>query len=85
MRPRYTVIYREEDGRSLVVGCISSTRPYGPESEERPWAWSVEFHQWKGRQDPYSGREVTFEDATAAWKRCWDSADVPIDWPPSLR
>ena len=28
-------------------------------------------------------RDDTLEDAMAALKACWESADVPIKWPPA--
>jgi hypothetical protein len=34
---------------------------------------------------PSQGYVADFEAAKAAWKRCWESAEVPIDRPPALR
>ena len=35
--------------------------------------------------EPQWGTTDTLEDAMAALKACWDSADVPIKWPPPMR
>jgi hypothetical protein len=85
MQPDYDLIYYEDDGRKLVVGRIFLARETGPASTERPWSWLINLHQQPGRTPPCSGLAVTFEEARAACKRCWESSNVPLDWPPSLR
>ena len=50
-----------------------------------PWFWTVEHHQRAGRAAPQQGRCDSLDEAKAAWRRCWDSADTPIHWPPSKR
>ena len=35
--------------------------------------------------EPHQGHAETLNEATAAWRKCWDSADVPIHWPPSMQ
>ena len=78
--PDYSVMYRADDGRELHVGRI-----FKPDAiKGLPWMWTVEFHQRKGRAEPHQGHVLTEDEAKAAWKRCWESADVPIRWPPSL-
>jgi hypothetical protein len=79
----YTLIWKEADGRELSVGrifhAIAGVDP------ETPWFWGVEFHQAQGRSKPWYGYAADFEVAKEAWKRCWESAEVPIDWPPALK
>jgi len=75
--PGYLVFYRADDGRELYVGRIFK-------SDGLPWMWSVEFHQRKGRAEPHQGHVVTEDEARAAFKHYWESADVPINWPPSF-
>ena len=79
-KPDYSVVYRAGDGRELYVGRIFESCGM----KGLPWMWTVEFHQRKGRPEPHQGHVLTEEEAKAAWKRCWDSADVPVRWPPSL-
>ena len=79
-KPDYSVRYRADDGRELYVGRIFKSHGI----KDLPWMWTVEFHQRKGRAEPHQGHVLTEEEAKAAWKRCWESADVPIRWPPSL-
>ena len=43
----------------------------------------MDFRQRKGRSEPHQGHVQTEDEAKAAWKRCWESADVPINWSPS--
>jgi hypothetical protein len=81
-QPDYTVTFKAEDGRRLTVGRIFLASAGVP--KETPWCWSVEFHQRNGRAAPHDGHAPDLEAAKAAWKRCWESAEVPIDWPPSL-
>ena len=40
--------------------------------------WTVEWHQRQGRTPPGQGNAATEDEAKAAWKRCWESADTPI-------
>ena len=78
--PDYWVMYRADDGRELCVGRI-----FKPDAVKGlPWMWTVDFHQRQGRAEPHQGHVLTEDEAKAAWKRCWESADVPIRWPPSL-
>jgi hypothetical protein len=82
-RPDYSVIYRETDGRELTVGRIFLGRAGFPAG--KPWNWAVQFHQCDGRDEPHDGYAATEQEAKFAWKRCWESADVPINWPPALQ
>jgi hypothetical protein len=82
-QPDYSVIYKDPDGRELHVGRIFKN--HGLVGGVRPWFWSVEFHQRNGRTPPHDGQVETLEEAKAAWRKCWDSADTPIHWPPALR
>jgi hypothetical protein len=81
-RPDYTITFIAKDGRKIVVGhiCKATAAP-----AETPWFWTVEFHQRAHRTLPHQGFVADFDAAEAAWKWCWESADVPIKWPPSLR
>ena len=47
-----------------------------------PWFWAMEFHQLEGRIPPHQGVAADRESAMAAFKRCWESADIPIRRPP---
>ena len=44
----------------------------------------MQFQQCDGRAAPHDGYAASEEEAKAAWKRCWDSGNLPINWPPSL-
>jgi hypothetical protein len=78
-QPDYTVTFRANDGRAITVGRIFHASAGVP--KETPWTWTVEFHQRKGRAEPYQGYTASFEEATVAWKRCWYSGVPPINWP----
>jgi hypothetical protein len=80
LQPDYTVTCRTDDGRALSVGRIFHASAEAPQS--KGWVWIVDAQQRKGRLGPFRGRTANFEDATIAWKRCWESADVPINWSP---
>ena len=82
-QPDYSVVYKDPDGRELIVGRIFKN--HGLAGGTRPWFWGVEFHQAQGRAKPWDGQVETLEEAEAAWRKCWDSADLPIRWPPALR
>jgi hypothetical protein len=82
-QPDYSVFYTAPDGRKLEVGRIF--RASAGASHETPWFWSVVFQQRDGRAAPHQGYVADFQTAKASWKRCWESADVPIEWPPALR
>jgi hypothetical protein len=82
-QPDYDVIYKDPDGRELTVGRIF--RNHALVGGERPWFWGVEFFQRKGRAEPQQGQVDGLEEAKAAWRKCWDSADTPICWPPSMQ
>jgi hypothetical protein len=79
----YSVIYRDPDGRALSVGRIFLYPSHGTEALP-PWFWTVEFHQREGRPAPHQGRSETLSAAMAAFRACWDSADVPVRWTPAL-
>jgi len=81
-QPDYSVIYRHDGGRELHVGRIF--KGHGFVGGGGSWFWGVEFHQAQGRALPFYGQVDTLEDAKAAWRKCWDSADVPIKWPPNV-
>jgi hypothetical protein len=76
----YEMVYKDPDGRELTVGRI-----FRLAADERPWFWGVTSSQRRGRAAPHQGHGATLEEATAAWRNCWDSADVPIHWPPSMQ
>jgi hypothetical protein len=79
-QPDYTIWYTDKDDRRLPVGRIFRARAGAP--EEALWFWSVEIGQRAGRTPPHQGYAADEETASRAWKRCWQSADVPINWPP---
>jgi len=78
-QPDYTVALHAKDGRKIEVGRIFLAGA----PKDRPWLWSLEFYQRKGRAAPYDGNAADFESAKAAWTRCWESASIPIDSPPA--
>ena len=82
-QPDYSVIYKSPDGRQRVVGRIF--RNHGLVGGGRPWFWGVDFFQTRGRTEPHYGQVDTLEEAKAAWRKCWDSADTSIHWPPSMQ
>jgi hypothetical protein len=77
--PDYAVVWKEADGRERKVGRISHD-PNGIAWGGLQWFWGVDFQQWQGRPQPYSGRAADLKEAEMKWRRCWDSADVPIRW-----
>ena len=79
----YTVFYRHDDGRELSVGRIFLNNALV--TGETPWFWAMEFHQRRGRPEPHQGQVDDLEAAKAAWRKCWDTADGPTHWPPSMR
>ena len=83
-QPDYSVIYKDQDGRERIVGRIYHSTS-GTVGGAAPWFWTVQFHQRAGRAAPHQGRCDTLDEAKAAWRKCWDSADVPINWPPSMQ
>ena len=74
----YSVIYRDGDGAEHDddVGRIFLKSAGHPEG--LPWFWAVEFFQRQGRTPPHQGVVANRESAMAAFKRCWESADIPI-------
>lgn len=80
----FAVIWHEGDGRSHTAGHIYYSRSTGMTGRP-PWFWSIDWFQRAGRAEPYQGHAETFEEALAAHKRCWNSADVPFRWPPSMQ
>ena len=82
-QPDYTVRFKADDGRQINVGRIFRASAGVP--METPWVWTVEFHQRKGRTAPHDGHAPNLDAAKAAWKRCWESADVPVSWGPLLQ
>jgi hypothetical protein len=71
----FTVICKHE-GRDREGGRVFRTN--AARADGAPiWVWTVEFHQRKGRAEPHQGHEFTLEGAQAAFKRCWESADLP--------
>jgi len=82
-QPDFTVFYTAPDDRKISVGRIFHAS--AGTAKETPWFWSVEFHQRDSRIPPYQAYVANFETAKAEWKRCWQSADAPIAWPPALR
>ncbi len=82
----FVVMYREPPSdlpsREIHVGRIHWC--YAGVPKETPWQWHVGFFQRTGRIGPHEGVVASFDIAKAEWKRCWDSGDPPINWPPSL-
>ena len=81
-QPDFTVFYTAPDGRKLEVGRIF--RASAGTAKETPWCGSVVFHQRGKRIAPHQ-YVADFETAKAAWKRCWESAEAPIQWPTAHR
>ena len=84
IQPDFSVIWREPDGREMSVGRIFFSANTGGVPRP-PWMWTVEYMQRKGRAEPHQDFADDREAAMAAFKACWESADVPIHWPPGLR
>ena len=76
----YSVTYRDADETERDIGRIFKS--YAGQSPETPWFWAVEFHRRKGRTPPHQGIVADRVSAMAAFKRCWESADIPIRKPP---
>lgn len=76
----FSVVWKEP-GRERHVGRILYTENATAKGVG-VWFWTVEFHQRGGREEPHQGNADSKEAAKAAWRRCWDSADVPVKWPP---
>ena len=76
----YTVFSRDADGTEHDIGRIF--RRMAGQPWRTPWFWAVEFHQRDGRTPPHQGVAVDRESAMAAFKRCWDNADIPTRKPP---
>ena len=73
----YEIIYKDpNDGRELTVGRIFCLG-----GDKQPWFWGITSSQRQGRAEPHQGHAETLDQATAAWRKCWDSADTPINWP----
>ena len=83
-QPDYSIVYKDPDGRALEIGRIYRDTT-GTVNRATPWFWMVEHHQRRGRAGPHQGRCDSLDEAKAAWRKCWDSADVPINWPPSMQ
>jgi hypothetical protein len=66
-------------GRTLDLGSIFRASAGVP--KDRPRVWSVEFHQRKSCPARHDGNAADFGEAKAVWKRCRESADVPIHLP----
>ena len=64
---------------------VSSTIQRADSQHHGAWEWNIEHHQRAGRSLPQWGTSETLEGAMAALKACWESADVPIKWPPAIR
>ena len=80
----FVIMHKESDGRKLAIGFIHQpTR--SPLSVLGAWEWNIEHHQRSGRSLPQWGTSETLKGAMAALKACWESADVPIKWPPAMR
>jgi hypothetical protein len=77
-QPDYTIWYTADDGRKLAVGRIFRASAGTP--DEALWFWSVEIGQRGGRTPPHQGYAADEGAAAREWKRCWESADVPINW-----
>ena len=80
----FVIMHKDSDGRELAIGFIHQPMR-SPLSSLGAWEWNIEFHQCAGRTYPQWGTADTLEDAMGALKACWESADVPIQWPPAIR
>lgn len=69
-QPDFSVVWRDEEGRTKVVGRIYQAWPGGTADY---WFWSVDFFHRKGRAEPHQGRAESEALVRAAWKACWDS------------
>ena len=78
----YSVIWKEPDRECYVGRIFHDPNGVSGNDGKREWFWTVDFSQRKGRTEPHQGRADSVEEAKAAWRRCWDSAAVPINWPP---
>ena len=83
-QPDYSIVYKDPDGRALGVSRIYRDTS-GTVGGATPWFWTMEHHQRQGRAEPHQGRCDSLDEAKAAWRRCRDSADMPLHWPPSTR
>ena len=81
-QPDYSVIYKDPDERELTVRRIFHTTIAG---NTPVWFGRWSFTSARAEPHPHQGPASTLNEAKAAWRKCWDSADVPIHWPPSLR
>ena len=79
-QPDFAVTWREADGRAVRIGRISRANAGAP-----PWVWTIDLFQRAGRAEPHQGHAATEDEARAKWKRCWETGDVPVRWPPSLQ
>jgi len=65
-------MHEESDSRELAIGLIPNQHGHA----QRVWEWNIEHHQRAGRSLPQWGTSETLEDAMAALKASWESADV---------
>ena len=80
----FVIVHKESDGRELAIGFIHNPTRTNLTSLGA-WEWNIEHHQRAGRSLPQWGTSETLGGAMAALKACWESADVPIKWPPAIR
>jgi hypothetical protein len=79
-QPDFAVTWREADGRAVRVGRISRANAGAPDGT--PWVWTIDLFQRAGRAEPHQGHAASEDEARAKWQEHWDSADVPVRWPP---
>ncbi len=72
----------QEGGRVPQLCATLIFKRLAGQPPETPWLWEVEFHQREGRTPPHQGITTDRESAMAAFKRCWESADIPVRKPP---
>jgi hypothetical protein len=60
--------YTVHDG-DRTVGRIFKASAGVP--DDRPWMWTVEFHERKSRPGPHQGHVETLVEAMAAFRECW--------------
>ena len=80
----FVIVHKAGDGREIAIGFIHNPTRTNL-TTLGAWEWNIEHHQRAGRSLPQWGTSETLNGAMAELKACWESADVPIKWPPAIR
>jgi hypothetical protein len=56
-----------------VVGRIFRAEAGHP--DDRPWMWTLEHHERRGRTAPHQGHVASREEAMQAFEDCWESGE----------